>query len=148
MTRGLAGRPLRTNLSSLYCPIISDLVFHLSLTAIKHSRPPQLSGSSIVIRFVLYFYLCIQTILKPLLEPIHAFSNIHFQKMINLTSHASRDVMIPAPKKTRARIIYMFQQQMYMLRKRLNVCPMPLDGLCLTNITLGSNCCRRYQLDM
>ena len=41
--------------------------------------------------------------------------------MLDMASWASRGITLPAPKKTRSRIIHMFKQQMFLLRSRLNV---------------------------
>ena len=42
--------------------------------------------------------------------------------MLDIASRASRGITLPSPKKTRAQIIHMFKQQMFLLRGRLNVC--------------------------
>ncbi|KAI9429390.1 hypothetical protein H4582DRAFT_1826839 [Lactarius indigo] len=55
-------------------------------------------------------------------QPIQAFKNPAFKKMIDIASRATRSITLPAPKKTRGRIIHMFKQQMFLLKKRLNVC--------------------------
>ena len=41
--------------------------------------------------------------------------------MQNIASHATQGITLPLPKKTHAHIIYMFKQQMYLLKKCLNV---------------------------
>jgi hypothetical protein len=46
-----------------------------------------------------------------------------FKKMIDIASRATRGVKLPAPKKTRSRIIHMFKQQMFLLKSRLMVRP-------------------------
>ncbi|KAH8980380.1 hypothetical protein EDB86DRAFT_2813725 [Lactarius hatsudake] len=55
-------------------------------------------------------------------QPIQAFKNPAFKKMMDIASRATRGITLPAPKKTRGRIVHMFKQQMFLLKKRLNVC--------------------------
>ncbi|KAH9017161.1 hypothetical protein EDB84DRAFT_1276639, partial [Lactarius hengduanensis] len=54
-------------------------------------------------------------------QPIQTFKNPMFKTMLDIASRASKGVTLPSPKKTRARIIHMFKQKMYLLRDRLNV---------------------------
>ncbi|KAH8981786.1 hypothetical protein EDB86DRAFT_2812693, partial [Lactarius hatsudake] len=54
-------------------------------------------------------------------QPIQAFKNPAFKKMIDITSRATRGITLPAPKKTRTLVIHMFKQQMFLLKKRLNI---------------------------
>ncbi|KAH9007574.1 hypothetical protein EDB84DRAFT_1264729, partial [Lactarius hengduanensis] len=54
-------------------------------------------------------------------QPIQAFKHPAFKKMLDIASRATRGVTLPSPKKTRSRIIFMFKQQMILLKKRLNV---------------------------
>jgi hypothetical protein len=56
-----------------------------------------------------------------LLQPIQAFKSPHFKTMVDIASRASKEVLIPSPKRTRAQIIHLFKQKMYLLRDRLNV---------------------------
>jgi hypothetical protein len=40
---------------------------------------------------------------------------------MDIVSRATRGITLPSPKKTRAHIVHMFKQQMYLLKKHLNV---------------------------
>ncbi|KAI9436263.1 hypothetical protein H4582DRAFT_1816874, partial [Lactarius indigo] len=54
-------------------------------------------------------------------QPIQAFKNPAFKKMMDTTSQATHGITLPAPKKTCGCIIHMFKQQMFLLKKCLNV---------------------------
>jgi hypothetical protein len=54
-------------------------------------------------------------------QPIQAFNHPSFKTMLDMASRATKGVLLPSPKKTRARIIHLFKQRMYLLRDRLNV---------------------------
>jgi hypothetical protein len=56
------------------------------------------------------------------------FNDPSFKKMLEITSHATQDVTLPLPKKTCTHIVHMFKQQMYLLKKCLNVC---IDTYCV-----------------
>ena len=51
-------------------------------------------------------------------------SNIPFQNMVQIASHATCEIKIPNRKQTRAEIILLFKEQMNRLKERLNVCKM------------------------
>ncbi|KAF8258252.1 hypothetical protein EI94DRAFT_1623586, partial [Lactarius quietus] len=55
------------------------------------------------------------------LQPIHAFKHPTFKKMLDIASRASCGISLLSPKKTRARVIHIFKQQMFLLWSRLNV---------------------------
>ena len=56
----------------------------------------------------------------PCVQPIHAFKNPGFKKMLDIASRPTHGVTLLAPKKTHVCIIHMFKEQMF-LKKHLNV---------------------------
>ncbi|KAH8982577.1 hypothetical protein EDB92DRAFT_2040844, partial [Lactarius akahatsu] len=55
-------------------------------------------------------------------QPIQAFKSPAFKKMMDIMSQATCGITLPAPKKTHGHIVHMFKQQMFLLKKCLNVC--------------------------
>ncbi|KAI9448717.1 hypothetical protein BJY52DRAFT_1193243 [Lactarius psammicola] len=51
--------------------------------------------------------------------PIQAFNHPTFKKMLNIASRAKRNIPLLSPKQSRARILKMFKQQLWSLRKCL-----------------------------
>lgn len=69
--------------------------------------------------------------------------------MLDIASRASRGVSLLSPKKTRARIIHTFKQQMSLLRSRLNVRLIIYFNCSLADIcTLGPHCVWRDQSNL
>ncbi|KAH9038685.1 hypothetical protein EDB83DRAFT_2228515, partial [Lactarius deliciosus] len=54
-------------------------------------------------------------------QPIQAFGHPAFKKMLDIASRAKRNIILPSPKQSRARILKMFKQQLWSLRRRLAV---------------------------
>ncbi|KAI9431704.1 hypothetical protein H4582DRAFT_1822019 [Lactarius indigo] len=54
-------------------------------------------------------------------QPIQAFKNATFKKMLDIASRANWNIRLPSPKQSRAQIIKMFKQQLHSLQDRLNV---------------------------
>jgi hypothetical protein len=54
-------------------------------------------------------------------QPIQAFEHPTFQKMIQVSARATREVKVPNRQQTRAEIISFFKEHMHKLKARLNV---------------------------
>ncbi|KAH8979013.1 hypothetical protein EDB86DRAFT_2815222, partial [Lactarius hatsudake] len=54
-------------------------------------------------------------------QPIQAFKNAGFKKMLDIASRANCTIRLPLPKQSRRQIIKMFKQQLCSLRGRLNM---------------------------
>jgi hypothetical protein len=68
-------------------------------------------------------------------QPIQASKHPTFKTMLDMASRATKGVSLPSPKKTRAHIIHLFKQRMFLLRDRLNISASSfLSFLTLTSI--------------
>ena len=123
--QGSAKRPLWTavfKLNRQYFRTIFTVQRSPFHTATRPLRRQQLSGSSIPIRYVRHQFLWRPICDPSTPQPIQAFKNPRFKTMLDIASRVTRGISLLSPKQTRACIIHMFKQKMYLLRDRLNVC--------------------------
>ncbi|KAI0282243.1 hypothetical protein BC826DRAFT_922011, partial [Russula brevipes] len=55
-------------------------------------------------------------------QPIQAFEHPKFKELINITSRATRGVVIPSRKSTHTKIMHMFKDHFMRLKAQLGVC--------------------------